>query len=105
MNVITINTTGVYEMYRYNVDIINFTENIAQQICEVLFKHNIQSIIIEGGAKTLQTFIDANLWDEARVFRGTFSFENGVKAPAFSGNLLEEQRILNDTLSIYLKHD
>lgn len=86
-------------------EIINFKENIAQQICEVLYKHQIQSVIIEGGAKTLQTFIDAKLWDEARVFRGTVCFENGVKAPVFSGNLVEKQPILNDTLSIYLQND
>jgi len=34
----------------------------------VLFKHKVQSLIVEGGAKTIQTFIDENLWDEARVF-------------------------------------
>ncbi|MCB0465788.1 MAG: bifunctional diaminohydroxyphosphoribosylaminopyrimidine deaminase/5-amino-6-(5-phosphoribosylamino)uracil reductase RibD, partial [Aequorivita sp.] len=43
---------------------INFSEEIPQQICETLFKKNVQSVIVEGGAKTLQTFIDANLWDE-----------------------------------------
>jgi diaminohydroxyphosphoribosylaminopyrimidine deaminase/5-amino-6-(5-phosphoribosylamino)uracil reductase len=38
---------------------------------DALYDHQIQSVIIEGGRQTLQTFIDANLWDEARVFRGT----------------------------------
>jgi diaminohydroxyphosphoribosylaminopyrimidine deaminase/5-amino-6-(5-phosphoribosylamino)uracil reductase len=33
---------------------------------DVLYDHQIQSVIIEGGRQTLQTFIDANLWDEAR---------------------------------------
>jgi diaminohydroxyphosphoribosylaminopyrimidine deaminase/5-amino-6-(5-phosphoribosylamino)uracil reductase len=47
---------------------INFSKPIAIQICEVLFKHKIQSLIVEGGTKTIQTFIDENLWDEARVF-------------------------------------
>ncbi|MDD3004046.1 bifunctional diaminohydroxyphosphoribosylaminopyrimidine deaminase/5-amino-6-(5-phosphoribosylamino)uracil reductase RibD [Flavobacterium sp.] len=84
---------------------IDFTKNVAQQICETLFKHQIQSVIIEGGAQTLQTFIDAKLWDEARIFKGSISFENGVKAPSFSGNLITEQHVLNDTLSIHLQHD
>lgn len=80
---------------------IDFSKNVAEQICEVLQKHQIQSVIIEGGAQTLQTFIDANLWDEARVFIGNSSFENGIKAPKFSGNLISEENILNDTLKTY----
>jgi diaminohydroxyphosphoribosylaminopyrimidine deaminase/5-amino-6-(5-phosphoribosylamino)uracil reductase len=34
-----------------------------------MYRHQIQRII-EGGRQTLQTFIDVNLWDEARVFSG-----------------------------------
>ena len=60
---------------------IDFTKNIAKQICEVLGKHQVQSVIIEGGTKTLQTFIDENLWDEARVFTGDVLFTDGIKAP------------------------
>ncbi len=51
-------------------DTIDFNTPIAQQICNVLYKKNINSIIIEGGSQTLQTFINENLWDEARVFIG-----------------------------------
>lgn len=73
----------------------------ALQICDILFKHNINSVIIEGGAKTLQTFINENLWDEARVFTGNVSFKNGVKAPNFSGTLISEEKISTDILKIY----
>ncbi len=38
-----------------------------EQLLQSLFEMNIQSILVEGGAKTLQSFIDDNLWDEARV--------------------------------------
>lgn len=76
-------------------------EGFAQQICEVLQKHNIQSVIIEGGTKTLQTFIDENLWDEARVFTGNVNFEVGVKQPNFSGKLIATQKIQNDILELY----
>lgn len=74
---------------------------IAHQICHILFHHNINSIIIEGGRQTLQTFIDENLWDEARVFKGAIDFTNGTKAPKFSGRLLSEEKIINDTLKFY----
>ena len=81
---------------------IDFKKNISKQICDLLFKENINSIIIEGGSKTLQTFIDEGLWDEARVFVGLTEFKEGVKAPKFKGNLASEQNILDDSLKVYL---
>ncbi|WP_158851509.1 bifunctional diaminohydroxyphosphoribosylaminopyrimidine deaminase/5-amino-6-(5-phosphoribosylamino)uracil reductase RibD [Algibacter sp. L1A34] len=79
----------------------NLKSKIAQQIASVLFNNNINSVIIEGGAQTLQTFIDENLWDEARIFKGKTQFKTGVKAPRFSGCLISEENILTDTLKIY----
>src|SRR5690606_19872131 len=55
---------------------INFSENVASQIMQFLFENNLQSVIIEGGRQTLQTFIDAKLWDEARIFIGSAKFYN-----------------------------
>ncbi|TYA71483.1 bifunctional diaminohydroxyphosphoribosylaminopyrimidine deaminase/5-amino-6-(5-phosphoribosylamino)uracil reductase RibD [Seonamhaeicola marinus] len=78
---------------------------IAQQICEVLFRQNINSIIIEGGQKTLQTFINEDLWDEARVFTGDVMFKEGTKAPKFNGQQIFEETIGSDTLKIYTKYD
>jgi diaminohydroxyphosphoribosylaminopyrimidine deaminase/5-amino-6-(5-phosphoribosylamino)uracil reductase len=80
---------------------INFLENVAKQICDLLYKKNIQSIIIEGGSQTLQTFIDENLWDEARVFIGKSIFNKGIKAPKFKGKQIHKSSILEDTLKIY----
>ena len=65
---------------------IDFSMNIAKQICNYLYDNEIQSVIIEGGAKTLQSFIDENLWDEARVFTGDLFCKNGIKAPSFRKN-------------------
>ncbi|PHR14631.1 MAG: riboflavin biosynthesis protein RibD [Aequorivita sp.] len=80
---------------------IDFSEPLPQQICEALLRRNIQSVIIEGGAKTLQTFIDANLWDEAFVFKGISNFEQGVKGPDFKGVFISEEKIMEDTLQIF----
>ena len=82
---------------------IDFEKPIAIQIADVLFKQNINSIIIEGGSQTLQTFIDENLWNEARVFTGSTSFKTGIKAPELIGNLISESQIKNDLLKIYAK--
>ena len=79
---------------------IDFSENLATQVCVVLQKHQIQSVIIEGGLQTLQTFISAGIWDEARIFVGEIEFKGGVEAPVISGKLIEELKIKNDYLKI-----
>lgn len=66
-----------------------------------LFKRKIQSIIIEGGALTLNLFIQSGMWDEARVFSSTRSFGSGIEAPILKGNLIVEESIFDDTLKIY----
>ncbi|ULC60626.1 bifunctional diaminohydroxyphosphoribosylaminopyrimidine deaminase/5-amino-6-(5-phosphoribosylamino)uracil reductase RibD [Flaviramulus sp. BrNp1-15] len=80
---------------------IVFSKGLASQICETLYKIDINSVIIEGGLRTLQTFIDENIWDEARVFTGNIQFKEGVKAPHFSGNLISETHIETDILKIF----
>lgn len=80
---------------------IDFSKNIASQICGVLYRHELQSVIIEGGKQTLQTFIDANLWDEARVFTGDISFQQGIEAPKLQGRLASEKIILNNSLQTF----
>lgn len=84
---------------------IDFKQNIAKQILNVLFKHQIQSVIIEGGSQTLQTFIDENLWDEARVFIGNLRLETGIKAPVLALTKTENYSIENDILIISRNYD
>ncbi len=80
---------------------IDFSKNVPNQLCEVLYKYEIQSVIIEGGAQILQSFIDANLWDEAYVFKGDTIFEKGLKAPKLKKVSFEIKKILKDTLKIH----
>jgi diaminohydroxyphosphoribosylaminopyrimidine deaminase/5-amino-6-(5-phosphoribosylamino)uracil reductase len=80
---------------------IDFSQNVGLQICDVLVKHQLQSLIVEGGTQTLQTFIDEALWDEAYVFTGNTSFTKGIEAPKLTGNLLSEEYIGSDKLSHY----
>lgn len=84
---------------------IDFEQNIAPQILTKLFEHQIQSVIIEGGRQTLQTFIDDNLWDEARIFKGKTIFKNGTKAPTIQPKTNQKQFILEDELIISTNHD
>ena len=84
---------------------IDFQKNVAKQIVESLYEHQIQSVIIEGGSQTLQTFIDAKLWDEARVFIGNIHFTNGKKAPQLVSKEAEKRYIGADELIISRNHD
>ncbi|PKP16021.1 MAG: riboflavin biosynthesis protein RibD, partial [Bacteroidetes bacterium HGW-Bacteroidetes-23] len=62
-------------------------------------------VIIEGGLQTLQTFIDANLWDEARIFKGSLLLQQGTKAPTLFGETVKRTTILNDELLILKRYD
>ncbi|NRD21139.1 bifunctional diaminohydroxyphosphoribosylaminopyrimidine deaminase/5-amino-6-(5-phosphoribosylamino)uracil reductase RibD [Winogradskyella eckloniae] len=88
---------------RITSETIDFEKPIAIQIATLLYHENINSVIIEGGSQTLQTFIDENLWDEARVFIGKTEFKSGIKAPQLTGHLISETTIKNDTLKRYAK--
>ena len=87
------------------VEVIDFQQNIAPQIVEKLYQHQIQSVIIEGGAQTLQTFIDATLWDEARIFIGNSTFGTGKKAPILITTLSTKEKIGTDELLIIRNYD
>ena len=86
-------------------EVIDFQQNIVQQIIDKLYQHQIQSVIIEGGSQTLQTFIDANLWDEARIFIGNSTFGTGKKAPILNTALSTKERIGTDELLIIRNYD
>ena len=76
-------------------------KDFIHQMVKDLAAQNIQSVIVEGGAQTLQLFINSNLWDEARVFTSTRKFEKGIAAPQLKGRLTDEVKIENDCLEIF----
>ena len=84
--------------------ILNFESQLPQQLCNLMFEEQLQSVIIEGGSQTLQSFIDADLWDEARIFRGAAEFQKGIKAPKPTGRIIKQMEILTDQLTI-LRND
>lgn len=89
---------------KINHEIIPFDETLAEHICNSLYKMNITSVIIEGGTKTIQTFIDSNLWDEARIFIGNSYFNQGIKAPTLDNKIVQTKQILTDQLKL-IKND
>lgn len=77
---------------------IDFNNSPIKAILNELWNRNIQSVIIEGGQKVLQSFIDAKAWDEARIFKGDAIFNSGIKAPSITGIQHQTHSILNDRL-------
>ena len=75
---------------------------LIKNILEELHKQNIQSVKIEGGSITLQSFIDANIWDEARIFTANKLFAQGLKTPIIEGEIILEEEIGTDTLEIII---
>ena len=77
-------------------------ENFLEELMQKLFENQIQSVLIEGGSRTLQTFINANLWDETIIIKNeNLILENGTKAPNFEGNLTEEKIFRDNKVSFY----
>lgn len=60
---------------------LDFGANILPQIMNFLFQHKLQSLLVEGGSKLLQSFIDADLWDEAYIEKSPTQLNEGVLAP------------------------
>lgn len=86
-------------------DVVILFENMVQEISDFCFEQNLQSVIIEGGRQTLQSFIDAGIWDEARVFKTSVILNKGISAP----KLIDFQKtasvlIEEDCLWVYKKN-
>ena len=82
---------------------IDKDEKFIPQILNALHKLQLQSVIIEGGAKLLQSFIDENVWDEARIIcNGQLTIGNGLIAPVLKNYLqVEEQQMKTDIISFF----
>ena len=60
---------------------IDFSGDVPHQIAEHLYEEGKQSLIVEGGAKTIQSFIDSGMWDEIRIETSPLCFTGGTPAP------------------------
>ena len=79
--------------------------NAVEQMVDALYQLKIQSVLVEGGAQLLQGFIDAGLWDEARVIENdSLIIEKGLNAPQLKNVLLQKiETIQTDQISYYTK--
>lgn len=84
-----------------NISYIQLKEIDIPSVLNVLFSLNIQSVLIEGGGKTLQSFIDSKLWDEAKVIIGKKEFQSGTPAPELNNINFTKETFFSDTIKSY----
>lgn len=85
------------------IELENFDLYLPQNILYQLYLMDVQSIIIEGGAKTLQAFIEAGLWDEARIFVGSEAWGKGIKSPQLPVDASQTQKVGTNTLRYFYR--
>ncbi|WP_258541213.1 bifunctional diaminohydroxyphosphoribosylaminopyrimidine deaminase/5-amino-6-(5-phosphoribosylamino)uracil reductase RibD [Parvicella tangerina] len=79
----------------------NIRNKSLTELLEDLYNKDIQSVIVEGGSKTLQLFLDHNIWDEARVLIGSKNFKTGISAPSIRGKLTDRFTFGKDLIQLY----
>lgn len=97
-NVLKQEENGNISYYRLQPD-----TDITTQILDACYQLNIQSILVEGGTELLQSFINGNQWNEARVVTNkTLTVENGLDAPVFQQlHPSKSEKISTDTIRYY----
>ena len=81
----------------------NYLKGNIKEVLAELYAQNIQSLIVEGGKKTLQKFLEANLWDEAFILTGNVEWEAGVEAPSIPYNFDNQINIDSEMIYHYIK--
>jgi diaminohydroxyphosphoribosylaminopyrimidine deaminase/5-amino-6-(5-phosphoribosylamino)uracil reductase len=77
-------------------------DDFIELLLEDLYKKNIQSVIVEGGARILNSFIEKKLWDEARVFVSPQKFDLGIPAPPLNALLKEQHKLHSDWYRLFM---
>ena len=82
---------------------LRLSELTPESLAALLEKYHIASLMVEGGAQVLQSFIDQGLWDEARVERAPQLIHEGVPAPHLpdQATALSSQRFTTNTITTY----
>lgn len=99
--VVTEKQAPLHSMNHVEYHQIQFDDDLIKKILSLLFENKKTSLIVEGGAFTLNQFIKKGFWDEAWVFTGKKVIENGILAPSVFGEVLGEWPLGDDLLTIF----
>ena len=95
---------NVFNNESKTIVIDNYLKDSPFSICKKLFELNVQSLIVEGGKKTLELFINNDCWDEARIFENENLLKSGIKSPSIKGILKTEKKVGKDKLKIFTRN-
>lgn len=85
----------------------DFSRPIIPQLMLWLREQSVESLIVEGGAKTLQSFIDSGIWDEIRVETAPLTVSGGTPAPQLPAcvSVKNEQTFDRNIIVTYRRQD
>ena len=79
---------------------------LVEELLTMLYKKGIQSLIVEGGKLMLQSFIESNKWQEARVIKNTALFlQEGISSPTLKNHYgFKHELIEKDEIDYYFNN-
>lgn len=85
---------------------VDFDSPMLPQLMQYLYDKGIQSLLVEGGAYTHNTFIESGMWDEIRVEKSKVTISKGTKSASIPDDviLMDEKEYDGNTISIYHKN-
>ena len=92
---------GSHTEGRSDYQVIPAREKALEQVMKYMYDKEMQSVLIEGGNSVLSQFIDAGLWDEARIFKGQVIFSAGLRAPLLKGDLVDSEEYKSSRLEYW----
>ena len=97
---------SVADLKNIGVGYYQVTEDVSlvHQVLNALYQLNIQSVLVEGGAHLLQSFIEDDAWDEARVIiNSQLHISDGLRAPQLHRYRLDmEEKISTDNIHYFI---
>jgi diaminohydroxyphosphoribosylaminopyrimidine deaminase/5-amino-6-(5-phosphoribosylamino)uracil reductase len=84
--------------------LIHDETKIIEELLQLLYKKGVQSLIVEGGSRLLQSFIDSNFWDETRIIKNTeLLLQEGLPSPTLKNNVrFKQEWVGKDAINYYL---
>ena len=87
---------------RENLTFVNVDfKNLLPNVLDYLYQNKIQSVIVEGGKQLINSFLEQNLWDEARQLKGSIEFGSGLSAPQIALNPGRTEVFGDNTINYY----
>ncbi|HNQ12462.1 MAG TPA: bifunctional diaminohydroxyphosphoribosylaminopyrimidine deaminase/5-amino-6-(5-phosphoribosylamino)uracil reductase RibD [Bacteroidia bacterium] len=76
-------------------------KEVLHQVLQILYAKNINSVFVEGGSITLHKFIEASLWDEAKVIIADAKLQQGIVAPTLKEKAYHQESIGSNRVHYY----